>query len=322
MKARTTKSAGPAGTETLPQPGPRLAAADPEGAIRAAAHPRAGARGFEPGCELLDWLAAERAVDLGGGRASSCGGSAAALRPSARRGEMQHARDDYDRIQDPSGLIPDDEPVFLQARSARVGQEEGGPAHRGCGRSPRPGCTARPGVIEPRQPEATMAKDKDQEKKAETKPAGRTRAVTPWDPWDQMERFMDELLPGRWMQRWGPPAMGELLAGLQAPTPSVDVIDRDEEVVVKAEIPGVRKENVEVSLTDNTLTLSGHTESEEKEEKESFFRREIRRGEFSRTLTLPASVDTEHAKASFEDGVLVVTVPKITKTARRRVDIT
>jgi HSP20 family protein len=167
-----------------------------------------------------------------------------------------------------------------------------------------------------------MAKDKDQEKKAETKPAGRTRAVTPWDPWDQMERFMDELLPGRWMQRWGPPAMGELLAGLQAPTPSVDVIDRDEEVVVKAEIPGVRKENVEVSLTDNTLTLSGHTESEEKEEKESFFRREIRRGEFSRTLTLPASVDTEHAKASFEDGVLVVTVPKITKTARRRVDIT
>lgn len=163
-----------------------------------------------------------------------------------------------------------------------------------------------------------MAKDKELEKKSETKPATSPRATTPWE---QMERFMDELVPGRWMHRWGAPAWGELMAGMQAPTPSVDVIDRDDEVVVKAEIPGVRKEDVEISVTDNTLTLTGKSQHEEKEEKENFYRREIRRGEFSRTVTLPASVDTEQAKARFEDGLLVVNMPKLTKTSRKRVEI-
>jgi HSP20 family protein len=158
---------------------------------------------------------------------------------------------------------------------------------------------------------------KDIEKKAEKKPASNW-AMTPWG---QMERFMDEFVPGRWMHRWGAPDWGDLLTGVQAPTPSIDVIDRDDAVVVKAEIPGVRKEDVEVSVTDNTLTLVGKTQHEEKEEREHFHRREIRRGEFSRTITLPAAVDTEQAGAKFEDGVLVVTLPKVNKTSRKRVDI-
>mgnify|MGYP001812721782 CR=1 FL=1 len=83
----------------------------------------------------------------------------------------------------------------------------------------------------------------------------------------------------------------------------------------------MRKEDVEISVTDNTLTLTGKSQHEEKEEKENFYRREIRRGEFSRTVTLPASVDTEQAKARFEDGLLVVNMPKLTKTSRKRVEI-
>jgi HSP20 family protein len=158
---------------------------------------------------------------------------------------------------------------------------------------------------------------KNVERKTEKTPAT-TSGITPWE---QMERLMDEFLPGRWMHRWGAPAWDDLMPGMRAPSPSVDVLDRDDEVVVKAEIPGVRKEDVELSVTDNTLTISGETQHEEKEEKENYSRREIRRGAFSRTVTLPAAVDTDKATAKFEDGMLVVSMPKLTKTSRKRVEI-
>ncbi|MGD9298543.1 Hsp20/alpha crystallin family protein [Thiohalocapsa sp.] len=158
---------------------------------------------------------------------------------------------------------------------------------------------------------------KNVERKTEKTPAT-TSGITPWE---QMERLMDEFLPGRWMHRWGAPAWDDLMPGMRAPSPSVDVLDRDDEVVVKAEIPGVRKEDVELSVTDNTLTISGETQHEEKEEKENYSRREIRRGAFSRTVTLPAAVDTDKATAKFEDGMLVVSMPKVTKTSRKRVEI-
>jgi HSP20 family protein len=158
---------------------------------------------------------------------------------------------------------------------------------------------------------------KNVERKTEKTPAT-TSGITPWE---QMERLMDEFLPGRWMHRWGAPAWDDLMPGMRAPSPSVDVLDRDDEVVVKAEIPGVRKEDVELSVTDNTLTISGETQHEEKEEEENYSRREIRRGAFSRTVTLPAAVDTDKATAKFEDGMLVVSMPKVTKTSRKRVEI-
>jgi HSP20 family protein len=158
---------------------------------------------------------------------------------------------------------------------------------------------------------------KNVERKTEKTPATAS-GITPWE---QMERLMDEFLPGRWMHRWGAPAWDDLMPGMWAPSPSVDVLDRDDEVVVKAEIPGVRKEDVELSVTDNTLTISGETQHEEKEEKENYSRREIRRGAFSRTVTLPAAVDTDKATAKFEDGMLVVSMPKVTKTSRKRVEI-
>lgn len=162
-----------------------------------------------------------------------------------------------------------------------------------------------------------MSKDKGSEKKAEAKSAAMQIA----GPWEQMEHLMDEFVPARWMQRWGVPDWGERFVGIQAQVPHVDVIDRDDEVLVKAEIPGVRKEDVELSVTDTTLTVAGKTQHEEKESRENFYRREIRRGEFSRTVALPAAVDTEKASAKFEDGMLMVSLPKVTKTARKRLEI-
>jgi HSP20 family protein len=104
--------------------------------------------------------------------------------------------------------------------------------------------------------------------------------------------------------------------------PNVDVIDRDDEVVVRAEVPGFRKEDVEVSVSGNMLTLSGETGSEEREEKGNYYRCEISRGAFSRSLTLPTEVDESKAKASMKDGMLELTLPRVEKSKRRIITIT
>jgi HSP20 family protein len=116
--------------------------------------------------------------------------------------------------------------------------------------------------------------------------------------------------------RW-PRLLTPDLEALAGGVPKVDVIDRDNEVVVKAEMPGVKKDDIRVSLVGNVMTIKGETKREEKEEKGDYYRCEISRGEFSRMLTLPAEVDESKAKAELHDGVLEVTLPKI-ETAKKR----
>ena len=135
---------------------------------------------------------------------------------------------------------------------------------------------------------------------------------------DDFEDFLDQVMPRGWFpsMRW-PRLFTPELETLAAGCPKVDVIDRDNEIVVKAEIPGVRKEDIRVSLTGNVMTIKGETKREEKEEKGDYYRCEISRGEFSRMLTLPAEVDESKAKAELHDGVLEITLPKA-ETARKR----
>ena len=88
------------------------------------------------------------------------------------------------------------------------------------------------------------------------------------------------------------------------------MIDREDEIVVKAELPGVKKEDVEVSLSDNAVTIKASSRTEETEEKGDYQRREISAGYLSRTLPLSAAVEGENVKAEFADGLLTLTLPK------------
>jgi HSP20 family protein len=140
---------------------------------------------------------------------------------------------------------------------------------------------------------------------------------------DEVERMFDQLqdmLPRRG-GRWGmPPWVGELENRVMR-LPSVDIIDHDTEVVVRAAVPGMKKEDLDLSLTQNTISLAGKITREEKEEKADYVRSEIYRGDFSRTLNLPAEVVAERAKASFKDGVLEVVVPKKQPVQRKVISI-
>lgn len=176
-----------------------------------------------------------------------------------------------------------------------------------------------------------MAKDKPSEKQ-ETVPVEKkaqeiqVQKAVPGralGPVEEMEQMFDTFFRRGFMRpfHWDWPSWSELAAPLEAKLPRVDIVDRDNEIVVRAEIPGVNKDNLDVTLSDNTITIKGSTRHEEKEEKGDFYRCEITRGSFARTVALPAEVDGSQAKASFKDGMLEVTVPKVTPAQRHTIKV-
>jgi HSP20 family protein len=92
--------------------------------------------------------------------------------------------------------------------------------------------------------------------------------------------------------------------------PVVDMYEEGNEVVVKAELPGIKKENVKVNLVENTLTITGEKATEEKVERKDFLRLERTHGTFNRTLTLPEGLKVDQAHAAFNDGVLEIRIPR------------
>jgi HSP20 family protein len=149
------------------------------------------------------------------------------------------------------------------------------------------------------------------------------RMLTPFDELErEMERWFGRFGHG-WMRpfHWGKPAWAELSAPFQGMGPSVDVIDREAEVVVRAELPGVDKKDLEVSLSEDALTIKGSTKTEKAEEKGDYYRREVSSGSFARTIRLPAAVDGEKVSSSFKDGILELTLPKIKKATRHNIKV-
>jgi len=135
---------------------------------------------------------------------------------------------------------------------------------------------------------------------------------------DEFDHFFDDFLSRRWprLMDWNMPTLQEISF------PRVDILDHDNDIEVQAALPGVKKEDLEVSVTNQTITIRSCTKEEKKtEEKGKYFRREISRGEFQRTLSLPDNVDGDKAKASFKDGILKVTVPKTEKSKRKSIEI-
>jgi HSP20 family protein len=143
------------------------------------------------------------------------------------------------------------------------------------------------------------------------------------DVFADMERMFDDFLSRGWLRPWRFewPMFREARRALEVRVPAVDVIDGDREIKVRAELPGVDKKDIEVSATDDSVTIRGEMRREEKEEKGEYYRSEITHGAFSRTVPLPAAVDGSKAKATFKDGVLELVLPKIEERKRRTIPV-
>jgi len=101
----------------------------------------------------------------------------------------------------------------------------------------------------------------------------------------------------------------------------VDILDREKELIVRAELPGVEKDDVEVTISGDRLTIEAERKFEEEEKKDTFYRHELGYGELMRTIALPVDVDVEHIKAELKDGLLKVVLPKTQAVERHTVEV-
>jgi HSP20 family protein len=104
--------------------------------------------------------------------------------------------------------------------------------------------------------------------------------------------------------------------------PAMDLVESEHEYVLKADLPGMSEGDVSIELEENVLTVSGERKAEHEERKGGFYRVERSSGSFRRSLQLPDGVDPEAIRATFDKGVLQVTIPKPVQTAPRKVQIT
>ena len=103
--------------------------------------------------------------------------------------------------------------------------------------------------------------------------------------------------------------------------PDVDVFERSGKLVVRTDLPGMRREDIDVSVEGDLLTIKGHREEEKEVKEEDYFCSERATGEFTRTVRLPEGVSADHVEAQYENGVLEVKLPKPVATATAAVKV-
>jgi HSP20 family protein len=143
--------------------------------------------------------------------------------------------------------------------------------------------------------------------------------MTRWDPFrelDTLRETMDSLFDRGFSRPW---------RLLNYDTGEgffpIDLYETDDEVVVKASLPGARPEDVQISITGDVLTVKAETKEEHEEKKENYYRRERRQGTFQRALTLPVRVDADKANATFEHGVLLLRLPKAAEVRAKTIEV-
>ena len=159
--------------------------------------------------------------------------------------------------------------------------------------------------------------NKIQQKKGEVVPKTSRELA----PFDEMDRLFDQMWDGGFMKpfhslwpEW------RAFRELEGRMPKVDVVEKEKEVLVKAELRGVDKDKLDVSLSGEYLTIKGEEHEETKEEGD-YYRCEIRHGSFARTVHLPVEVDGSKASSTFKDGVLTITIPKVKQSKKHTIKI-
>jgi len=122
--------------------------------------------------------------------------------------------------------------------------------------------------------------------------------LVPWKPFEEIEKLFREedlfpVIPTRWQK-----------------VPRMDVYETDKDIVAEVEAPGVKPENIDISLRDGVLTIKGQGEEKKEEKDKNYYRKEIRKGYFERSVVLPTEVKEEEVKATYKDGVLKIVMPK------------
>ena len=144
--------------------------------------------------------------------------------------------------------------------------------------------------------------------------------ITPWTPFrelDEIERRLDEalgrqLLPRRWRH---------FLAEEKGWAPAIEMFEKEDKFVIKAELPGMKEEDIDISIVGDTLTIKGERKAESEVKEEDYYCCERSYGSFLRSVMLPANVNAEKIGANFEDGVLEIDLPKAAEVKPKKITI-
>jgi len=130
-----------------------------------------------------------------------------------------------------------------------------------------------------------------------------------WRPWEEIEKLFEEV-----GEKWPEIKSAEFV-------PPVDVYEKGNNVIVETPITGIEPEKVDISFENNTLILKGKSEKKSELEEKNYYRKEIRYGSFYRAIGLPTKVISDKAEATYEDGILKITIPKAPETKEKKVKI-
>jgi HSP20 family protein len=133
---------------------------------------------------------------------------------------------------------------------------------------------------------------------------------------NKLKRDMDRLFDRMW-DDFGMP----LSTKVEREIPSIDLSETEDSLIIKAEVPGINPEDMEISITDNILTIKGEMTQEDIEEKGDYHRMERRYGYFSRTLELPCKIVVEDVRATYKKGVLSIIMPKCEQPSTREIRV-
>jgi HSP20 family protein len=139
-----------------------------------------------------------------------------------------------------------------------------------------------------------------------------------WDPFRDMMTVRDAM--DRWLQQ-SISGTGQLLSNIRPDAIPVDVIERDDGFELRAAVPGVKPEDVEVTVQGERVTIRAEVRADEEQRGETWLMREHRYGTIQRTVTLPAPVSSDSAEARIENGVLILRLPKVQGETARRITI-
>ena len=141
----------------------------------------------------------------------------------------------------------------------------------------------------------------------------------------EMERWFDRMIEDFWRrpfptllrpERWWPAETGTMMR-----MPAVDVYEEKDDVVIKAEIPGLSKEEISVQVTDSTLMIKGEKKRDEEVKEDDYYRCERSFGSFTRAVALPSDVKADQVKASFKNGVLEVRLPRTEEAKKKAITV-
>ena len=149
-------------------------------------------------------------------------------------------------------------------------------------------------------------------------------AIHLWNPWRalaEMEQQMDDTMRHPLMRRERPLFWWRAGSGGAAFLPPVEVIDKKDKVVIRAEVPGMKLEDFDISVEGDVLTVKGERKTESEVKDEDYYSCEISYGKFSRSITLPTKVQADKVDATYDNGMLEIALPKSSEVKPKRITV-